>query len=168
MLSLGMVQVNAQTEKTTITSTFPQVLPGDRTYISFQLTNSGENSASRLEHWIEIPTNKLSNVSARLGIAANMIGAVLEVEETPQEEDTLILHLSIQGREPIPDGAVVEIGLDVAHIAPETLIVPHRVEAFDDQGEKVSDLDFSDVMVHISHQVPDAPEAIFVCFFFMH
>ncbi len=163
-----MVQVHAQTEKTTLTFNFPQVLPGERTYLSIELFNSGKDSVSRLEHWIEIPTRKLSYGSARQGIAADMAGAVLKVEEIPQEEDTLILHLSIQGRQPIPDGAVVEISLDVADIEPETLILPHRVEAFEDQGKELSDLDFSDARLHISHQTPDAPEIVFACFFYMH
>jgi len=163
-----MVQGNAQTGKTTLTFNSPLVAPGDRTYLSIELSNSGQDSVSRLEHWIEIPTRKLSYGSARQGIAADMAGAVLKVEETPQEEDTLILHLSIQGRLPIPDGAVVEISLDVAHIDPETLILPHRVEAFDDQGGKLSDLDFSDARLHISHQSQDSPEIVFACFFYMH
>jgi len=163
-----VVQVHGQTEKTTLTFNFPQVLPGDRTYLSIELYNSGEDSVSRLEHWIEIPTRKISYGNARQGIAADMAGALLKVEETLQEEDILILHLSIQGREPIPDGAVVEISLDVADIEPETLILPHRVEAFDDQGKKILDLDFSDARLHISHQTPDAPEIVFACFFYMH
>ncbi len=162
--------MHAQTKTTTITFNSPQVLPGDRTYLSIELSNSGEDSVSRLEHWIEIPTRKISYGNARQGIAADMAGALLKVEETPQEEDILILHLSIQGREPIPDGAVVEISLDVADIAPETLILPHRVEAFDDQGEQISDLDFSDARLHISDQTPGAPEPeiVFACFFYMH
>jgi hypothetical protein len=160
--------VHAQTKTTTITFNSPQVLPGDRTYLSIELSNSGEDSVSRLEHWIEIPTRKISYGNARQGIAADMAGALLKVEETLQEEDILILHLSIQGREPIPDGAVVEISLDVADIEPETLILTHRVEAFDDQGKKILDLDFSDARLHISHQTPDAPEIVFACFFYMH
>ena len=160
--------MHAQTKTTTITFNSPQVLPGERTYLSIELFNSGEDSVSRLEHWIEIPTRKLSYGSARQGIAADLAGALLKVEETLQEEDILILHLSIQGRQPIPDGAVVEISLDVADIEPETLILPHRVEAFDDQGVKILDLDFSDARLHISHQTPDAPEIIFACFFYMH
>ncbi len=160
--------MHAQTKTTTITFNSPQVLPGDRTYLSIELSNSGEDSVSRLEHWIEIPTRKISYGNARQGIAADMAGALLKVEETLQEEDILILHLSIQGRQPIPDGAVLEISLDVADIEPETLILPHRVEAFDDQGVKISDFDFSDSRLHISHQTPDAPEIIFACFFYMH
>ena len=160
--------MHAQTKTTTITFNSPQVLPGDRTYLSIELFNSGEDSVSRLEHWIEIPTRKISYGNARQGIAADLAGAVLKVEETPQDEDILILHLSIQGRQPIPDGAVLEISLDVADIEPETLILPHRVEAFDDQGVKILDLDFSDARLHISHQTPDAPEIIFACFFYMH
>ncbi len=160
--------MHAQTKTTTITFNSPQVLPGDRTYLSIELFNSGEDSVSRLEHWIEIPTRKISYGNARQGIAADLAGAVLKVEETPQDEDILILHLSIQGRQPIPDGAVLEISLDVADIEPETLILPHRVEAFDDQGVKFSDLDFSDARLHISHQTPDAPEIVFACFFYMH
>jgi len=168
LLSLAAVQAHAQTGKTAITFNLPQVLPGERTYLSIELFNSGEDSVSRLEHWIEIPTRMISYGSARQGIAADLAGAVLKVEETPQEEDTLILHLSIQGRQPIPDGVVVEISFDVADIEPETLILPHRVEAFDDQGVKLLDLDFSDARLHISHQTPDAPEIIFACFFYMH
>lgn len=168
MLSLGMVQAHAQTEKTTIAFNTPQVSPGERTYLSIELSNSGGDSVSRLEHWIEIPTRKLSYGNARQGIAADMAGAMLKVEETPGEEDTLILHLSIQARQPIPDGALVEISLDVADIEPETLILPHRAEAFDDQGRKISDLDFSDARLHISYQTPDAPEIVFACFFYMH
>ena len=163
-----MVQVNAQTETTTLTFNFPQVLPGERTYLSIRLSNSGKDSVSRLEHWIEIPTHKLSYGSARQGIAADMAGAVLEIEETSQKEDTLILHLSLQGRQPIPDGAVVEISLDVADMEPETLILPHRAEAFDDQGQRIADVDFSDARLHISHQPLDAPEIVFSCFFYMH
>lgn len=170
LLSLGMVQLYAQTEKTTLTSNFPQVAPGDRTYLSIELSNSNKDSVSRLEHWIEIPIRKLSFGNVRQGIAADLAGAALKVEEVQQEEDTLTLHLSIQGRQPIPDGVVVEISLDVADIEAETLILPHRVEAFDDQGGKISDLDYSDASVHVSHQAAGAPEpeAIYACFFYMH
>lgn len=168
MFSLGMVQVNAQTEKTTLTFNFPQVLPGERTYLSILLSNSGQDTVSRLEHWFEIPTRKLSYGRARQGIAADMAGAVLTVEETLQEEDTLILHLSHQGRQPIPDGAVVEIRLDVADIEPQTLILPYRVEAFGEQGERIPDVEFSDARLHVSLQPLGVPEIVFSCFFYMH
>ncbi len=54
--------------------------------------------------------------------------------------------------------------LSVARIDP----LPHQLEAFDEQGEKISDVVFSDAEIHVSADQPDLPPAIFACLFYMH
>ena len=83
MLSLAMVHVvqgYAQDQMTTITLASPQAMPGDRTYVTSLLTNSGEISVYHLQHRIEFPKDKMTLVSTRLGIAADLAHAVLTVE----------------------------------------------------------------------------------------
>jgi len=231
ILGLAMVQMvqgYAQAEVTTITLASPQSMPGERTYLTALLTNSGEVSVYHLQQWIEFPLNKLKYVSTRLGIAADLAKGVLTVElqekpssdegmpearsedaalsegeamisegeamiakgeamilrgeailageaivEEGSEADTTddeiaILYLSIKGVQAMPDGPIVEVTFDVAHIEAQTIIFTHRLEAFDEQGEKISDLVFSDGRLHVSLDMPDLPPAIFACLFYMH
>ena len=175
MLSLAMVHVvqgYAQDQMTTVTLASPQAMPGNRTYVTSLLTNSAEISVYHLQHRLEFSQDKLTLVSTRLGIAANLANAVLTVEEQPgaetNEGGNAVLILTIKGDNAIPDGPVVEATFDVAHIAPQTIVLPHQLEAFDEQGEKISGVVFSDAEVHVSADQPDLPPAIFACLFYMH
>ncbi len=173
MLSLAMVHVvqgYAQDQKTTITLASPQAMPGERTYLTSLLTNSPDTSVYHLQHRIEFPKDKLTLVSTRLGIAANLANAVLTVEEQESSgsDEPAVLILTIKGDQAIPDGPVVEATFDVAHIVPQTIVLPHQLEAFDEQGEKISDVVFSDAELHVSADQPDLPPAIFACLFYMH
>ena len=216
MLSLAMVHVvqgYAQEQMTTVTLASPQAMPGNRTYVTSLLTNSAEISVYHLQHRIEFPQDKLTLVSTRLGIAANLANAVLTVElqeeagsdegmaearsgdEALSEGEAMIaegkamiaageamlgggaetneggyavLILTIKGDQAIPDGPVVEATFDVAHIAPQTIVLPHQLEDFDEQGEKISGVVFSDSELHVSADQPDLPPAIFACLFYMH
>ena len=70
----------AQEEKTTVNLASPRVLPGERAYLTLLLANASDVSVTQLDHWIEFPNSKLAYVSSRLGIAADLAKAVLEVE----------------------------------------------------------------------------------------
>jgi hypothetical protein len=228
MLSLATVHVvqgYAQDQMTTVTLASPQAMPGNRTYVTSLLTNSAEISVYHLQHRLEFPQDKLTLVSTRLGIAANLANAVLTVElqeEAGSDEgmpearsgdealsegersegegmiaegeamvaegealiaagkailgvpaeasdgETAVLILTIKGDQAFPDGPIVEVTFDVAHIVPQTIVLPHQLEAFDEQGEKISDVVFSDAELHVSADQPDLPPAIFACLFYMH
>ncbi len=182
LVSLGMIQVQAQAqaeeaapdEKTTITLASPQVLPGERAYLTLLLANSPDVSVAQLEHWVEFPKSKLEYVSSRLGIAADLAKAVLDVEvqdmpaSETAEEETVLLHLSMKSERPIPDGPLVEVSFNVANVQPQTIVFAHRLEALNTEGVEISDIVSSDGQLEVTHQLPDAPPGIFSCFFYMH
>ena len=133
------------------------------------LSNAADVSVSQLEHWLEFPKSKLKYLSTRAGIAADLAGATVKAEiQDNSEGDMVMLHLSVQGGNAIPDGPVAEITFNVGEIPPENIILPHRLEASSTQGEPIDEVEFSDALVKISHVLPDAPPAIFSCFFYMH
>ncbi len=187
LMGLGMVQVLAQDgmtapeetagqeeKPTTITLASPHVLPGERAYLTLLLANAPDVSVSQLEHWVEFPKSKLEYVSSRLGIAADLAKAVLEVEiqdnpasETAGEE-TVILHLTMRSERPIPDGPLVEVSFNVGSVPPQTIIFAHRLEAHDTEGGEISRIASSDGELEVTHLLPDAPPGIFSCFFYMH
>ena len=129
---------------------------------------------AQLDHWVEFPKSKLGYVSSRLGIAADLAKAVLDVEVQDKpasetaEEETVLLHLSMKSERAIPDGPLVEVSFNVANVPPQTIIFAHRMEALNTEGEKVSDIASSDGQLEVTHQLPDAPPGIFSCFFYMH
>ncbi len=180
LVSLGMNQIlaqeeaTAQEEKTTVILASPHVLPGERAYLTFLLANAPNVSVAQLDHWIEFPKSKLEYVSSRLGIAADLAKAVLDVEiqdkpaSETAEEETVLLHLSMKSERAIPDGPLVEVSFNVANVQPQTIIFAHRMEALNTEGEKVSDIASSDGQLEVTHQLPDAPPGIFSCFFYMH
>ncbi len=89
-------------------------------------------------------------------------------EAETNDDEIAVLYLSIKGDGAIPDGPIMEITFELAHIQPQTIVFTHRLEAFDEQGEKISNLVFSDGVLHVSHDMPDLPPAIFACLFYMH
>jgi hypothetical protein len=164
----------APEKKTTITLASPHALPGQRGYLTLLLANAPDVSVSQLEHWIEFPKNKLQYVSSRLGIAADLAKTVLNVEMQDKpasesaEEEIVILHLSMQSKQPIPDGPLVEVSFNVSDVPPETITLAHRLEALNTEGEEISDIVSSDGQFEVTHLLPDAPPGIFSCFFYMH
>ena len=175
VVSLGMIPVLAQAdEKTTITLASPQVLPGERGYLTLLLANAPDVSVARLEHWIEFPKSKLQYVGSRLGIAADLAKTVLEVEiqdkpaSETAEEETVVLHLSMQSKRAIPDGPLLEVSFNVGDVQPQTITFTHRWEALNPEGEEISDIVSSDGQLEVTHLLPDAPPGIFSCFFYMH
>ena len=186
LVSLGMIQILAQEEataqneetardeKTTVILASPHVLPGERAYLTLLLSNAPNVSVAQLEHWVEFPKSKLEYVSSRLGIAADLAKTVLEVEiqdkpaSETAEEETLVLHLSMQSKRPIPDGPLVEVSFNVGNVQPQTITFAHRLEALNTEGEEISDIVSSDGQLEVTHQLPDAPPGIFICFFYMH
>lgn len=192
LVSLGMIQILAQgeeeaqeeataqeeevapDEKTTVTLASPHVLPGERAYLTLLLANSPDVAVAQLDHWIEFPKGKLAYVSSRLGIAADLAKAVLDLEfqdkpasETAQE-GTVLLHLSIKSERPIPDGPLVEVSFNVANVQPQTIVFAHRLEALNTEGDQISGIVSSDGQLEVTHLLPDAPPGIFSCFFYMH
>ena len=179
LLSLGMVQAQdeapapAQEEKearkTSINLASPTVQPGQRTYVTILLSNAADVSVSQMEHWLEFPKSKLTYLSTRAGIAADLARATVKAEiQDNSEGDTVMVHLSVQGGSAIPDGPVAEITFDVGQIPPEDIILPHRLKASSTEGEPLEEVEFSDALLKVSHVLPDAPPAIFSCFFYMH
>ncbi len=186
LVSLGMIQIlaqgevtaqdeeTAQDEKTIVILASPHVLPGERAYLTLLLANAPDVAVAQLDHWIEFPKGKLSYVSSRLGIAADLAKAVLDVEVQDKpasetaEEGTVLLHLSMKGERPIPDGPLVEVSFNVANVQPQTIVFAHRLEALNTEGEEISDIVSSDGELEVTHQLPDAPPGIFSCFFYMH
>ena len=176
LISLGMVQAQeeapAQEEeeikRTSIMLASPTVQPGQRTYVTILLSNEADISVSKMEHWLEFPKSKLTYLSTRAGIAADLAGATVKAETQESEGDTVTIHLSVQGGSAIPDGPVAEITFNVSEIIPENLILPHRLEASSVDGERIEEVEFADALLKISHVLPDAPPAIFSCFFYMH
>jgi len=179
LLSLGMVQAedeapasapeNEEVQMTSINLASPTVQPGQRTYVTILLSNSPDVSVSQLEHWLEIPKSKLTYLSTRAGIAADLARATVKAEiQDSAEGDMAMLHLLIQGGNAIPDGPVAEVTFNVGEISPEDIILPHRLEASSTEGERVEEVEFRDAVLKISHVLPDAPPAIFSCFFYMH
>ncbi len=94
--------------------------------------------------------------------------AILAGEAITSDDELTVLYLSIKGDQAFPDGPIVEVTFNVAHIEPQTIVFSHRLEAFDEQGEKISELVFSDGRLHVSLDMPDLPPAIFACLFYMH
>ncbi|MCZ6879338.1 MAG: hypothetical protein O7G29_14490 [Acidobacteria bacterium] len=94
--------------------------------------------------------------------------AILAGEAITSDDELMVLYLSIKGDQAFPDGPIVEVTFNVAHIEPQTIVFTHRLEAFDEQGEKISELVFSDGTLHVSLDMPDLPPAIFACLFYMH
>ena len=186
LVSLGMIQVQAQAqaqaqaeeaapdEKTIITLASPQVLPGERAYLTLLLANSPDVSVAQLEHWVEFPKSKLRYVSSRLGIAADLAKTVLDVDiqdkpaSDEAEEEMVVLHLSLQSKQAIPDGPLVEVSFSVGSVPPQTITLAHRWEALNTEGEGISDIVSSDGRLEVTHLLPDAPPGIFSCFFYMH
>lgn len=185
LVSVGTSQVLAQDEmaaeaeaveekKTTITLASPNVLPGERAYLTLLLANAPDVSVGQLQHWVEFPKSKLEYVSSRLGIAADLARTVLDVQiqDKPASdmagEETVILHLSMQSKQPIPDGPLVEVSFNVGNVPPQTITFAHRLEALNTDGEQISDVVSSDGLLEVTHRLPDAPPAIFSCFFYMH
>ena len=99
-----------------------------------------------------------------------MLAGGTETAETNDDgtTGTTVLYLSIKGDQAIPDGPIVEVTFNVEHIEPQTIVFTHRLEAFDELGEKISDVVFSDGRLHVSLDMPDLPPAIFACLFYMH
>ena len=180
LVSLGMIQIlaqegdTAQEEKAIVSMASPQVLSGERAYLTLLLANAPNVSVAQLDHWVELPKNKLQYVSSRLGIAADLAKAVLDVEVQDQpvsetgEEETVVLHLSIKSERPIPDGPLVEVSFTVANVQPQTIIFAHRLEALDPEGHPISDIIFSNGQLEVTQKLPEAPPGIFSCFFYMH
>jgi len=181
LLFLGMVQAQdeapvpapAQPEEEikpiSINLASPTVQPGQRTYVTILLSNGTDVSVSQLEHWLEFPKSKLTYLSTRAGIAADLAGATVTSERQDNSDgDTVTLHLSVQGGSALPDGPIAEITFDVGEISPEDIILPHRMEAFGSEGERVEEVQFRDALLKVSHVLPEAPPAIFSCFFYMH
>lgn len=129
---------------------------------------------AQLDHWVEFPKSKLEYVSSRLGIAADLAKAVLDVEVQDKpasgtaEEETVLLHLSMKSERAIPDGPLVEVSFNVGNVQPQTIIFSHRLEALNTEGEEISDIVVSDGQLEVTHQLPDAPAGIFSCFVYMH
>ncbi len=192
LVSLGMIQILAQgeeeaqeeataqeeevapDEKTTVILASPHVLPGERAYLTLLLANSPDVAVAQLDHWIEFPKGKLAYVSSRLGIAADLAKAVLDLEfqDKPASETapegTVLLHLSIKSERPIPDGPLVEVSFNVANVQPQTIVFAHRLEALNTEGDQISGIVSSDGQLEVTHLLPDAPPGIFSCFFYMH
>jgi len=192
LVSLGMIQILAQgeeeaqeeataqeeevapDEKTTVILASPHVLPGERAYLTLLLANSPDVAVAQLDHWIEFPKGKLSYVSSRLGIAADLAKAVLDLEfqDKPASktapEGTVLMHLSIKSERPIPDGPLVEVSFNVANVQPQTIVLAHRLEARNTEGDQISGIVSSDGQLEVTHLLPDAPPGIFSCFFYMH
>lgn len=179
LLSFGLVraqdevpepsQEEEESGRASIVLASPTVQPGQRTYVTILLSNAPDVSMSQLEHWLEFPTSKLTYLSTRAGIAADLAGAVVKAEiQDSSEGDISILHLSVQGEKALPNGPIAEITFNVGSISPEDIVLPHRVEAFGKEGERVEEVEFGDVVLKVSHVLPDAPPAIFSCFFYMH
>ena len=161
-------QEEEEVKRASINLASPTVQPGQRTYVTILLSNAPDVSVSRLEHWLEFPKSKLTYLSTRAGIAADLARATVKAERQDSEGDTVILHLSVEGGNAIPDGPVAEITFNVGEIPPEDIVLPHRLEASSSTGERVEDVEFSDALLKVSHVLPDAPPAIFSCFFYMH
>ena len=178
LLSLGMVQgqdeaappsqEEEEIKETAIMLASPTVQPGQRTYVTILLSNAADVSVSQLEHWLEFPKAKLTYLSTRSGIAADLARATVKSEIQDSEGDTAMLHLSVEGGSSIPDGPVAEITFNVGEIPPEDIVLPHRLEAHDSEGGRIEDAVFADALLKVSHVLPDAPPAIFSCFFYMH
>ncbi len=94
--------------------------------------------------------------------------AILTGEAITSDDELTVLYLSIKGDQAFPDGPIVEVTFNVAHIEPQTIVFTHRLEAFDEQGERISELVFSEGRLHVSLDMPDLPPAIFACLFYMH
>jgi len=186
LVSLGMIQIlaqgeeaareeaTAQEEQTTVNLASPRVLPGERAYLTLLLANASDVSVTQLDHWTEFPKSKLAYVSSRLGIAADLAKAVLEVEVQDKpasetaEEETVLLHLSMKSERPLPDGPLVEVTFHVGNVQPQTITFTHRLEALNTEGEEISDIVSSDGQLEVTDQLPDPPPGIFSCFFYMH
>ena len=174
LVSLGMIQILAQGEEAIVTLASPHVFPGERAYVTLLLANAPDVAVAQLDHWLEFPKGKLVYVNSRLGIAADLAKAVLnvEIQDKPAsgtaEEGTVVLHLSIKSERPIPDGPLVEVSFNVANVQPQTIVFAHRLEALNSEGEAISDIVSSDGQLEVTHQLPDAPPGIFSCFFYMH
>ncbi len=169
-----MIQILAQEEATTVILASPHVLPGERAYLTLLLVNAPNVAVAQLDHWVEFPKSKLEYMRSRLGIAADLAKAVLDVEVQDKpasetaEDETVLLHLSIKSERAIPDGPLVEVSFNVANVQPQTIIFAHRLEALNTEGEEISNIVSSDGQLEVTHQLPDAPPGIFSCFFFMH
>ncbi len=167
-------EATAPDKKTTVILASPHVLPGERAYLTLLLANAPDVAVVQLDHWIEFPKGKLVYVNSRLGIAADLAKAVLDLEVQDQppsetaEEGTVLLHLSIKSKRPIPDGPLVEVSFNVANVQPQTIVFAHRLEALNTEGEEISDIVYSDCQLEVTHLLPDAPPGIFSCFFYMH
>ncbi len=186
LMSFGMIQIlaqgeataqeeaTAQDEQTIVTLASPHVLPGERAYLTLLLANAPDVAVAQLDHWLEFPMGKLAYVNSRLGIAADLAKAVLDVEVQDKpasetaEEGTVIVHLSIKSERPIPDGPLVEVSFNVANVQPQKIVFAHRWEALNAEGEEISDIVSSDGQLEVTYQLPDAPPGIFSCFFYMH
>ena len=171
---LAQAEEAAPDEKTTIVLASPQVLPGERAYLTFLLANAPDVSVAKLEHWIEFPKSKVQYLSSRLGIAADLAKTVLDVEiqDKPASdtagEETVVLHLSMQSKQAIPDGPLVEVSFNVGNVQPQTITFAHRWEALNTEGEAISGIVSSDGQLEVTHLLPEAPPGIFSCFFYMH
>ncbi len=176
LFSLGLVQAQdevptAQEEvkKTAIKLASPTVQPGQRTYVTILVSNAEDVAVAEMEHWLQFPKSKLTYLSTRAGIAADLAQAKVTVEtQDDPDGDTVTLHLSVKGGSALPDGPVAEITFDVGEITPEDIVLPHRLEVSNSDGERINDVEFQDALLKVSHVLPDAPPAIFSCFFYMH
>ena len=150
----------------------PQVLPGGKAYVTVLLSNAPEVSVSQMEHWLEFPQDKLSFVSARLGISADLARSQLELDQPAMVSgaapNQMSLHFAVKAQQPIPDGPVLELTFDVGEVPPGTIVLPHKLVTLDSGGRELANVEFADARIIVSEQLPDAPPAIFSCLFYMH
>jgi hypothetical protein len=144
-------------------------------FINAILSNPTDAKISEIRQRLAFPRAQLRFMRARLGIAGEAAGAVLNVEmqdasgvRVEDREKAEQLAVTITATKPLPGGPLAEFEFRPVTAKEQSLRVRHTADAVDLEGEPVPSLAFSDVHVTVTRDPGMKPLKVFSCFFYMH
>ena len=145
-----------------------QVMPGNQAYLTVMSANVENVDLTSLEQWIEFPKDKLTLVTVRTAIAADLVEAELKYDVEAKDEIST-LHILIKGKKSIPDGPVAEITFTVPeNVSEQTVTLKHKAEGMGADGKKLETLVVHNGEIRISKVPLEKVPGIMSCFFYMH
>jgi hypothetical protein len=155
----------------------PPVTPGAPVFLNATLTNPTDAGVYELRQTLTFRREHLRFVGARLGIAAAVAAATLDVQladasgaalEAGSADAAARATLTISAASALPPGPLVEVEFRQVDAREQSIRVHQIAEARGQAGTPLPGLAFADVDVSVSTTRAPEPLKIFSCFFYMH
>lgn len=144
-------------------------------YVNGMLENPGGPVVRELQQTVKFPHDKLQFTGARLGFAADVAGATLEVvmkdrngQRVEKRELAQALELRVVSPVPLGEGPILELKFRVVEAKKQTVTLAHQARALDGAGAAIQGLVFGDGEVVVTDELGPLAPVVFGCFFYMH